>query len=211
MIYLLLILMCYLSMIVYKELFSKKPMTIRHAVISSGVFLIIFAVIYPLFTSGSIFSPWIYPAWFFTLLGFIEIYILLMLPMFFGTVYINDRRKAWSAIIIPSAAAVFIFVWLGGSLFYEMGWLLFFVLLLYLAWGVACVFIPRFVWNGYVKLRDKIGRRISIGIVSGILIAAVVTVICIVTLTIISNTGKIEADYMPPHIAEPLTTTDIAG
>ena len=211
-VYLLLILLCYLSMIVYKELFSKKSMTIWHGIVPSGIFIIIISIIYPLTTSArNIFSQFIYPPWFFALFEYIEIYLILMLPMFFGVVYIDNRRKAWSAMIIPSAFGIFMFVLLGSSLFYEMGWILFYMLLFYLAWGFACVLTPRFLWTRYIKLRDKLGGRILFGIVSGIICAVFVIVVCVIIFTIVANIGKIEADYLPAHMVNPPTTADFGG
>ena len=207
-VYLLLIFLCYLSMIVYKELFSKKLMTVRHIVVPSGIFIIIFIIIYPIFTAGNIFSQFIYPQWFFALFGFIETYLILMLPMFFGTVYLDDRRKAWSAMIIPSVFTIFMAALFGGNLFYEMGWLIFYMLLFYLAWGIACVLTPRFVWTKYIKLRDKFGRRILFGIITGIISIVFIIVVCVVIFTIAANIGKIEADYLPPHMVNPPTTTN---
>jgi len=195
-------------MIVYKELFSKKLMTVWHSVVPSGIFIIIFIIIYPLFSAGSIFSQFIYPQWFFALFGYIEIYLFLMLPMFFGTVYIDDRRKAWSSMIIPSVFAVFMFVLFRGSLFYEMGWLIFYMILFYLGWGVVCVFTPRLLWTGYIKLRDKIGGRILFNIIAGTLSAVFVIVVCVIIFTIVANIGKVEADYLTPHMVNPPTTTD---
>ena len=92
-----------------------------------------------------------------------------MLPMFLGTVYLNERRKAWSALIIPSVAALLMFASFGGSLFYGMGRLVFYMLLFYLAWGLVCVFTPRLVWMRYIKLRDKIGGSFLFRIISSIL------------------------------------------
>jgi hypothetical protein len=114
--------------------------------------------------------------------------------------------KAWSAMIIPSVFAIFMFVLVGGSLFYEMGWLLFYMLLFYLAWGVACVLTPRILWARYIKLREKFGRRILFGIVSGIISALFIIVVCVIIFTIIANMGKIEADYLPPHMVNPPIT-----
>lgn len=209
-IYILLILLCYLSMIFYKELFSQKLMTVWHGILPASIFIIIVLIIYPLSTSaGNIFSHFIYPSWFFALFGYIEIYLVLMLPMFFGAVYIDNRRKAWSAMIIPSAFAISMFVLFGGSLFYEMGWLVFYMLLFYFAWGLVCVLTPRFIWTRYIKLRDKLGRRILFGIVSGIISAVFVIVVCVIIFTITANIGKAEADYLPPHMVNPPTTTDV--
>ena len=207
-VYLLLIPLCYLSMIVYKELLSKKLMTAWHAIVPSAVFIAIIIIITPLASGGKIFSPFIYPSWFFELFGFIEIYLVLMLPMFFGAAYLDDRRKAWSAMIFPAALAIFMFVLFGGYLFYEMGWLLFYMLLFYLGWGIACALTPRFVWKIYVSLRDKLGGRILFGVVFCIVSAVFAIAVCAIIFTIAANIGKIEADYLPPHMINPPTTAD---
>ena len=201
MVYVLTILLCYLSMIVYREIFSRKPMTVRHAAVPSGVIIISYAA-YTLF-GRNVFSPWIYPAWFFALLAFVEIYLLLMIPMFFGAVYLGDRRKSWSAMIVPATLAAVVFVWLRGALFYEMGWLVFYAMLLYLVWGVTCALAPRFVWAGYAKLRDKLGGRTLFHIIAGIVSAVFVTVACIAVFTITMNINEAEADYILP---QPTTT-----
>ena len=209
-IYLLLILLCYLSMIVYKELLSQKLMTVWYGVVPSSVFIIFILILYPLSTPArNIFSQFIYPSWFFALFGFIQTYLILMLPMFFGTVYMDNRRKAWSAMIIPSAFAIFMFVLFGRYLFYEIGWLIFYMILLYLAWGIACVLTPRLLWTRYIKLRDKFSRRILFGIVSGIMSTVFLAVVCVIIFTIVSNIGKVEADYLPPHMVNPPTTQGV--
>ncbi|MCL1834140.1 MAG: hypothetical protein FWG49_06525, partial [Leptospirales bacterium] len=112
-----------------------------------------------MFNGRGIFSHFIYPSWFFRLIGYVEIYFILMIPLFFGTVYLDNRKKALSAMIFPAAVSIYFIVLLGGSLFYEMGLLLFYMLLIYLAWGLICVFTPGYVWALYVRLRDKLGRR----------------------------------------------------
>jgi len=202
-VYIVLILLCYLSMIVYRELFSRKTMTAKYAIVPSC--LIAVYVIYSFTNINKIFSVWIYPTWFFALHSHIQIYLFLMIPMFFGAVYIENRRKAWSAMIFPGIVALFIAAWLGGGLFYEMGWLVFYMILFYLTWGVVCVKSPRFVWAGYVKLRDKSGGRILPGIVIGIIAAVFVVSICVIIFTIAANKDKIESDYIPP-LTPPVTT-----
>lgn len=209
-IYAVLIAFCYLSMIIYRELFARKRMTVWHAVIPSGISLVIGAA-YTLFGGTNIFSPWIYPSWFFSLLGSIVTYLMLMVPMFFGAVYLDVRRKAWSAMIFPSALAVFIIIWLRGALFYEMGWLVFFMILFYLIWGFACVLTPRLVWTEYIKIRDKLGGRMLFIIVAGITAAAFAVAVFTIIFTIAANIGKAEADYIPPPLltTEPSTKADI--
>ena len=132
-----------------------------------------------------------------------------MLPMFFSAVYFNDRRKAWSAMIIPAAFAVFMFAHFGRILFYEAGWLIFYMLLFYLAWGIFCVLTPRIVWKGYIKLRDIFGGRILSGVIASIISAIFIISVCVIIFTITANIGKVESDYYPPHMVNPPNTTDI--
>lgn len=183
-------------------------MTIWHGAGTAGVFFAIFMIMQTLTSRGGIFSQWIYPPWFFALFGYIETYIIFMLPMFIGAVYLDDRRKAWRAMIIPSAAALVGIVFFGGYLFYEMGLPLLYMMLIYLAWGIACVLTPPLVWNLYTKLRDKLGGNVLFAIVSGIVSVVFVVVACAVIFTVMANIGKNEADYIPPHIANPPITTD---
>jgi hypothetical protein len=199
-----LIFLCCLSLIVYRELFSKKAMTILHAVIPAVVSFMIFV-----FGTRSrfMFSPWIYTSWFFALYDSFFIYFILMIPMFFSAVYLYDRRKVWSAMIFPVALTIFMFVWLRGYLFYEMGWLVFYMMLAYLAWGLFCTLVSRRIWAGYVKIRDKLSGRVLFYVISGFLAVTFVMVVCVTAFTIAANTGKNEADYMPP----PVTTNPVSA
>lgn len=112
-----------LTMLVYRELFSRKLMTIWHAILPSGVCLVVFIAFY---AGGGLFSDFIYPIWFFRLYENIELYLLLMIPAFFGAVYLGDRPGAWSTMIFPGIVAVLQIAWLRGGLFHEVGWLFFF-------------------------------------------------------------------------------------
>ena len=202
------ILLCYLSMIIYRELFLRKTIKVLYAVVPLG--LLAAAVILMIFFNGSnrMFSSFIYPPWFFGLIGYGAMYFVLMIPMFFGTVFLDDRRKVWSAMIFPAAVSVCLIVLLRGSLFYEMGWLIFCIMMLYLMWGLLCTFTPRLVWTHYVKLRDRLGGRILRNIIMGIVAGTFAVVICAVVFTIAANINKNEADYLPPHMINPPTTTE---
>ena len=202
------ILLCYFSMIIYRELFSQKPLKVLYVVVPLG--LLAAAVVLLTFFNGSngIFSQFIYPAWFFELIGYIEIYFILMIPMFFGTIFLDNRRKAWSAMIFPGAISVYFIALLNESLFYEMGWLVFCIMLLYLTWGLLCTFTPRLVWTYYVNLRDKLGGKILRNIVVGIVAGTFAVVICTIAFTIAVNINKSEADYLPPHMINPPTTIE---
>ena len=201
--YAVIILLCYLSMIVYREIFSRKSMTLRHILIPSG-FILAFYILYTFYNGGiRLFSPFIYPTWFFMLLGYVQIYFALMIPMFFSAVYLDERRNNWSAMIAPVAFTLYMAILLRGAIFYVS-----YIFLPYLVWGLVCVYTPRFVWRGYVKLRNKFGGNILRNIMAGLIIITFVTVACVIVFTIISNTGKNEADYLPPHMVNPPMTTN---
>lgn len=82
------------------------------------------------------------------------------------------------------------------------------MIIIYLLWGLVCVFAPRYLWKGYVRLRDKIGGRGLFNLLVGINAAIFATVVLILILIIAANAGKKKADYLPPHMLNPLTTTD---
>ena len=130
-----------------------------------------------------------------------------MIPMFFGAVYTGDRLKAWTAMIFPAFMALYVFAVFGRYLFYETGILLLYVVIIYLAWGLACVFTPGFVWERYVKLSEKIGGKLLFRVIAAITAVTFAAVAFAVVFTIAANANKSESDYIPPFI----TTTDNDG